>query len=98
MKLMMIAEERSKARLQEVKKTVLKSSSQAVKMRPAGWMRKRFYQIRGQAAQVLWEDGRLKNKRKEDHLEARFKLRNEQGYVDGIAVGDMELEQEEDVE
>ena len=71
-----------------------RSTKEAVQLLPAGWMRKKFLSTRAGAAQELWEDGRAKNKTKEDHLEARVKPRKEQRFVEGIPVGDKELDEE----
>ena len=93
-KLMKIAELKSREKLVTARSVMQRSTKEAVQLLPAGWMRKKFLSIRAGAAQELWEDGRAKNKTKEDHLEARVKPRKEQRFVEGIPVGDEELDEE----
>ena len=93
-KLMKIAELKSREKLVMARSVMRRSTKMAFKLLPAGWMRKEFLSIRAGAAQELWEDGRAKNKRKEEHLEARVKPRKEQIFVEGIPVGDDELDEE----
>ena len=45
----------------------------AIGLLPAGWMRNKFLSIRAETTQELWEEGKLKNRRKEDNLETKLK-------------------------
>ena len=76
-KLMKIAETKSMEKLVAARIRMQRSTRMAVGLLPAGWIRKRFYSIRAKTAQELWEEGRLKNKKKEDHLEKKVKPRKE---------------------
>ena len=97
-RLMKILEEKSKEKLEAAKMKMWRSTRIAVKLLPAGWMRRSFFCLRSEAAQQIWEEGRLKNQKKEDHLEAKVKPRKENGFVEDIPVGDVELESEKNDE
>ena len=87
-KLMKIAELKSREKLFLARSAMQCSTKMAFQMPPARWMRNEFISIRAGAAQEVWKDGRVKNKRKESHLEASVKPRKEKRYVEGIPVGD----------
>ena len=90
-KLIDIAISAAEEKARQASREADQSMKEAKMALPIGWQRKRFKEIVREEVQDLWKDGKVKNSKKKDHLEAKHKPRKEEHSYRGIPISDRAL-------